>query len=176
MNFHHEELFVVKHKPKYSCESAIYFNLETNIIKENCNFRFYCNKSDIIPTVLDGGNKIILTNWPNNKHIICTINNDIPIKLPSNPYILVNRSVLCNCSIEVDNHYLLESLAACDNRGSKLTMHFTVNTAFTNYLDMFPNLTESLQFPIIKTKPCTTKSFLLPEYLWLWQNITKCTY
>ena len=31
-------------------------------------------------------------------------------------------------------------------------MYFTVNTAFTNYLDMFPNLTESLQFPIIKNK------------------------
>ena len=31
-------------------------------------------------------------------------------------------------------------------------MYFTVNTAFTNYLDMFPNLTESLQFPTIKNK------------------------
>ena len=57
-----------------------------------------------------------------------------------------------NCSIQADNHYLLESLAACDNKASKLTMYFTVNTAFTNYLDMFPNLTESLQFPIIKNK------------------------
>ena len=33
-----EELFVVKHKFKYSCESAIYFNLGSEIIKENCNF------------------------------------------------------------------------------------------------------------------------------------------
>ena len=35
------ELFVVKHKTKYSCESAIYFDLGTDIIKDNCNFRFY---------------------------------------------------------------------------------------------------------------------------------------
>ena len=28
---------------------------------------------------LDGGNEIILANWPNDKHIICTINSDIPI-------------------------------------------------------------------------------------------------
>ena len=81
--FYCEELFVVKHKTIYSCESAIYFNLDTNIIKENCNFRFYYNKTDIIPTVLDGGNEIILANWPNNKYIIYTINNDILVKIPS---------------------------------------------------------------------------------------------
>ena len=32
--FYCEELFVVKHKTSYSCESAIYFNLDTDIIKE----------------------------------------------------------------------------------------------------------------------------------------------
>ena len=46
-----EELFVVKHKTSYSCESVIYFSLETHIIKENCNFKFYFNKTDITPTV-----------------------------------------------------------------------------------------------------------------------------
>ena len=105
--FYCEELFVVKHKTSYSCESAIYFNLDTNIIKENCNFRFYYNKIDTIPTVLDGSNEIILDNWPNDKHIICTTNNDIPIKILHDPYVFVNRSGMCNCSIEADNHYLL---------------------------------------------------------------------
>ena len=60
------------------------------------------------------------------------------------PYVLVNRSVLCNCGIEVENHFLLKFLAACQDTNSKLTMYFTVNTAFFNYLDKFPNLTESL--------------------------------
>ena len=121
--FYFKELFVVKHKTSYSCESTIYFNLDTDIIKEYCDFKFYYNKTDIIPTVLDGGDEIILMNWPNNKHIICNTNNDIPVKIPSHPYVLVNRNVLCNCSIETDNHYLLESLAACDNKISKLTMY-----------------------------------------------------
>ena len=137
--FYCEELFIVKHKSKYSCESTIYFNLNTNIIKESCNFKFYCNKTDISPTVLDGGNEIILANWPNDKCILCNINNDIPVRIPSHPYI--NRSVLCNCDIEVEYHYLLKSLAACNNKNSKLIMYFTINTAFANYLDMFPNLT-----------------------------------
>ena len=146
------ELYVVKHKTSYSSESVIYFILDTNIIKENCDFKFYYNKTDIILTVLDGGDEIILANWPNDKHIICNANNDIPVKIPSHTYILVNRSVLCNCSIEADNYYLLESLAACDNTNSKLTMCFTINTAFANYLEMFPNITDPLQIPLIKNR------------------------
>ena len=131
--FHCKELFVVKHKSRYSCESMIYFNLDTETISENCKFIFYYNKTDITPTVLDRGNEIILANWPNNKHIICNINNDIPIKIPSHPHVLLNRSVFCNCGIETENNFLLKSLAACQNTNSKLTMYFTVNLAFVNH-------------------------------------------
>ena len=138
-----EDPFLVKHKSKYSCESVIYFNLDADTIKENCKFKFYYNKTDITPTALDGGNEIILANWPNNKHIICNINNNMPIKIPSHPYVLVNRRVSCNCFIEVVNHCLLEPLAAFQDTNSKLTMYFTINTAFVNYLDKFPNLTVS---------------------------------
>ena len=69
----YKELFVVKSKNKYSCVSAVYFNLE-HIIKQNCEFRFYFNKTDITPSVLDGGHQIILANWPSYKRIICTHN------------------------------------------------------------------------------------------------------
>ena len=107
--FYCKELFIVKHKSKYSCKSAIYFDLN---IKGNCKFNFNYNKTDITPTVLDGGNEINLANWP-----------------------IVNRSVLCNCDIEAENHFLLESLTACHNSNPKVVMYFTVNTAFVNYLD-----------------------------------------
>ena len=57
---------------------------------------------------------------------------------------MVNRSILCNCGIEADNHHLLESIAACNRKITKLMMYFTINLAFTNYLDILPNLKESL--------------------------------
>ena len=60
--FYCEELFVVKCKSSYGCKSAIYFNLTTDIIKHNCNFDFYFNKTNITPTVLDGGDEIVLAN------------------------------------------------------------------------------------------------------------------
>ena len=67
----------------------------------------------------------------------------MPIKIPSHLYVLVNRSVLCNCDIEADNNFLLESLATSHDTNTLLIMYFTVNTAFTNYLDKF-NLMEEL--------------------------------
>ena len=119
----------------------VLLTLTTDIIKRNCNFDFYFNKTNATPTVLDGGDEMILANWPNDKHIICNMNNDIPVKIPSHPYVLVNRSVLCNCRIEADNHYLLESIATCSNKFNNMVMYFTINMAFTNYLDMLPNFT-----------------------------------
>ena len=113
--FYCEELFAVKHKSKYSCESVIYFDLGSDSIKENCNFAYDFNKTDIKATVLNDRNEIILANWPDDKHIVCNVKNDIPVKIPIFPYVLVNRSMLCNCRIETKNNFLLESLAACHN-------------------------------------------------------------
>ena len=157
-----KELFVVRHKTIHSCKSTIYFDLNTEIIKQNCDFLFYYNKTDITPAVLDGGNKIILTNWPADKHIICSINNDILIEIPSQPYVLVNRSILCNFGIEAENNYLLESLAAYHESRTKLVMHFTVNLAFTNYLNDF-NLPEEINIPTITNK--STSEVTLPVFL-----------
>ena len=74
---------------------------------------------------------------------------------------------MCNCGREVENNFLLESLAACHDSNSKLVMHFTVSTAFVKYLDQIDNLTESLEFPILKNK--TTFKQTLPISL----NISK---
>ena len=97
-----------------------------------------------MPTVLDGEDEIILANRHNDKQIICNINNNIQVKIPSHPYVLVNRSILCNCGIDVDNHHLLESIASSDKKITQLIMYFTINLVFTNYLDMFPNMTDSV--------------------------------
>ena len=92
--------------------------------------------------MLDGGQNIILANRPSYKRLICTYNNNIPVNIPSHPYILLDRNILCNCHIEAEDNFLLESLAACrENNIQKLEMFFTVNLAF---LDHFEDLTEVL--------------------------------
>ena len=77
-------------------------------------------------------------------------NNNIPVNIPSHPYILLERNVLCNCDIEAKSNLLLESLAACgeqknDSESPDLEMYFTVNLAFVNYLDQ---LDETIDVPI----------------------------
>ena len=142
-----EELFVIKSKMRYSCASTIYFNLESDVIKANCEFQYYYNKTDIKPTVLDGGFQIILANWPNYRKIMCSHNNNIPINIPGHPYVLMNQSILCNGDIEAESNFLLESLAACEGPETKtdLEMHFTENLAFVRY---FKNLMEESSMPI----------------------------
>ena len=71
--FYCEVLFIIKHKSTYSCESAIYFNLTTDIIRSTCDFDFYYNKTDVTHTVLDEGHEIILANWSNDKPLYVTL-------------------------------------------------------------------------------------------------------
>ena len=79
--------------------------------------------------------KIILVNWPNYKRIICTYINNIPVNIPSHPYILLVRNILWNCDIEAESNFLLESLAACDEHEKPdLEMYFMVDITFMDYL------------------------------------------
>ena len=75
---------------------------------------------------------------------------------------LVNRNIVCTCRIEAENNFLLESLATCHDSNTKLIMYFTVNSAFTNYLNEF-NLMEELDIPILTNK--STSEVTLPVFL-----------
>ena len=49
----------------------------------------------------------------------------------------MNQSILCNCNIEAESNFFLESFAACEGPETKtdLEMHFTVNLASVNYFE-----------------------------------------
>ena len=60
-----EELFIVKSKSKYSCASALYFQLDKQTIKDSCIFYYYYyNKTNV---KWYGGHEIVLANWPSFK-------------------------------------------------------------------------------------------------------------
>ena len=116
------------------------------MVKESCVFDYYYNKTDIKPSILDGRYEIVLANWPSLKRIVCSTHNNIPIEIPSHPYVLLNRMVLCNCIIEAESNFLLESIAACDPERNDidLEMYFVANTAFLSY---FNELINTLDIP-----------------------------
>ena len=90
---------------------------------------------------------------------------------------LLNRSILCNCDLEAESNFLLECLAACENSNNEadLTMYFTVNLAFVNYLEgsvenlhswttqeqVLPLFIENFDFePKLLSAPQTMKDFI----------------
>ena len=155
--FYCEELFVVNHRSQHNCKSVIYFDSNTEIIKENCEFQYYYNKTDINPSVLDSRNEIILANWPKTKYVVC---NDNHIKIPRHPYVLLKRSVLCNCDIHAEEHSLLESIAACPGKQSDMTIYYTVNAAFMHYIDNFKEQLEISSLDV--NQNWTTQEQILP--------------
>ena len=87
------------------------------------------------------------------------MHNNIPIEIPSYPYVLLNRTVLCNCIIEAESNFLLESIAACDPERDDvdLEMYFVANTAFLNY---FGELISTLDIPFFHN--ITRQEHILP--------------
>ena len=66
---------------------------------------------------------------------------------------------MCNCDIEAEGNFLLESLAACEGPDAKtyLEMHFTMNLAFVSY---FGEILENLGKHILLN--WTTQEQILP--------------
>ena len=53
---------------------------------------------------------------------------------------------MCNCDIEAESNFLLESLVACgEHEKPDLEMYFTMNLAFVDYLE---ELNETITMPI----------------------------
>ena len=130
-----EELFLVKHKSKHSCESAIFYNLTSDVVYSVHEFDYYFNTT-VVPSVLDGGSHILLANILSPKRLVCSQDFHMACPVPSFPCVLVNRSFLCNCHFQSGLTYLLESLDSCSHH-ERFTMYFTMNAAFDYYLSLF---------------------------------------
>ena len=130
-----EELFLVKHKSKHSCESAIFYKLSKEVVYSVCTFDYYYNTT-VTPSVLDGGTHILLANMLSPKRLVCSQDLHMAHPVPSYPYVLVNRSLLCNCHLESGLTYLLESVGSCSPK-PKFIMYFTINSAFNHYMSLF---------------------------------------
>ena len=143
-----EELFLVKHKSKHSCESALYYKLSKEIVYSVCTFDYYYNTT-VTPSVLDGGTHILLANMLSPKRLVCSQDLHMAHPVPSYPYVLVNRSLLCNCHLESGLTYLLESVGSCSPK-AKFVMYFTINSAFSHFMTLFGlSETESISTELI---------------------------
>ena len=97
-----------------------------------CQFKYFYNTT-FTPSVLDGGSHILLANMLSPKRLVCSNNFHMAHPVPSYPYVLVNRSLLCNCHLESGLTYVLKSLGSCSNKDS-FTIYFSINSVFNHYM------------------------------------------
>ena len=130
-----EELFVVKHKSKHSCASAIFYELGPSQVIKNCKFNYMYNET-VPPVILDGGKDILLANFQGLRSFKCTsINGGLAKPAPEHTYAVVDREFLCDCQLDLEHASVLRQLSSCNKeKSSKLVMQFHVNIAFWELL------------------------------------------
>ena len=142
-----EELFVVKHKSKHSCASAIFYELGPSQVIKNCKFDYMYNET-VLPVILDGGKDILLANFQGLRSLKCTsVNGGLAKPAPEHTYAVVDREFLCDCQLDLEHASVLRQLSSCNReRSSKLVMQFHVNIAFWELLrERSPQTAELVQ-------------------------------
>ena len=142
-----EELFVVKHKSKHSCASAIFYELGPSQVIKNCKFDYMYNET-VPPVILDGGKDILLANFQGPRSLKCTsVNGGLAKPAPEHTYAVVDREFLCDCKLDLEHASVLRQLSSCNReRSSKLVMQFHVNIAFWELLrERSPQTAELVQ-------------------------------
>ena len=142
-----EELFVIKHKSRHSCVSAIFYNLGPARVTKNCRFDYYYNIT-VPPFILDGGRNVLLANFHGPRSLKCSsVNGGLAKPAPENTYAVVNREFLCDCQFDLEHASVLRQLSSCSkNSSSKMHMKFTINLAFWEmFKKRSPNSASNIQ-------------------------------
>ena len=142
-----EELFVIKHKSRHSCVSAIFYNLGPATIKKNCKFDYYYNTT-VSPVILDGGRDVLLANFHGPRSLKCSsVNGGLAKPAPEHTFAVVNREFLYDCQLDLEHASVLRQLSSCSKSSSSLMqMKFTINLAFWEmFKKRSPNSASNIQ-------------------------------
>ena len=139
--YYYEELFVVKHKSKHSCASAIFYELGPQQVIKNCKFYYMYNATD-------GGRDVLLANFHGPRSLKCTsINGGLAKPAPEHTYAVVSREFLYDCQLDLEHASVLRQLSSRNkDKSSKLVMQFHINIAFWELLrKRSPQIAEQVQ-------------------------------
>ena len=130
-----ENLLLVTHKSRHTCESAIYWNATLDVIQENCDIE-YAHEYLPQPQILDTGELLLLAGIPGPWSIFCNAAQEIPVQIQAGPYVLIKRKYLCLCAISAGPYYLQETISSCSDdpdlqtrKGDNFHYLYTINTA-----------------------------------------------
>ena len=133
-----EELFIVKHKSAYGCGSTIFYDLGLKRITLSCEFT-YMYDAKVAPTILDGGNDLLLANFHGPRSLKCDTKDSALAKpAPEHTYALVTRDFICDCQLDLEYTSILKQISACGEKTDyDMTLHLMVNLAFWQLLKQY---------------------------------------
>ena len=74
--------FLIKHRTHPTCKSAIFYKAPPMTVYSVCTFKYFYNIT-VQPSILDGGNHILLANQKAAKNLICSHNHNLATPLAS---------------------------------------------------------------------------------------------
>ena len=124
--------------------SAIFYNLGSKTITQNCKFDYYYNTT-VPPIILNGGRDVLLANFHGPRSLKCSsINGGLSKPAPKVIYAVVNREFLCDCQLDLEHASVLRQLSYSSS--SKMHMKFTTNLAFWEFFKKrSPNSASNIQ-------------------------------
>ena len=142
-----KELFVIKHKSRHSCVSAIFYNLGPATITKNCRFDYYYNTT-VPPVIPDRGRDVLLANFYGTRPLKCSsVNGGLAKPVPENTNATVKREFLCDFQLDLEHASVLRQLNSCSKSStSKIHVKFNINLAFWEmFKKRSPNSASNIQ-------------------------------
>ena len=124
-----DTILLQTHHSKVSCLAAIYWNYESDQIKELCQFDYF-HKINPQPVVLESDNNILMANLDTPWSFDCQ-NRNVPLRVKGSRYAILTRDSICGCSILGTSFYIEEKV--CQQSLNKIELRYPLNAAVMSY-------------------------------------------
>ena len=129
--------YVLHQRTQHTCESAIYYKMDTKTITKHCQVKFAANV-EFTPKVLDAGETMVLLNLPRPWILLCGQEKQ-PTEIEFTTYKVVDRKEFCKCSLTAGSFQLDETLVKCtpeinSEADGRFKSYFAINKIIFDYL------------------------------------------
>ena len=127
-----EYAHLLKKCTEHTCMSAIYYDQESKIKANQCR-TIVTFDNTLESKILDAGNILILSNLQKPWTIACKDISSI-FEIEYSTYCILNRSVLCECSLTAGNYLLSQTDTKCGDMPEPRDGYFTTYYAFNKII------------------------------------------
>ena len=158
--------YVLCQRTQHTCESAIYYKMDTKMISKHCQVKFAAN-IEFSPKVLDAGETMVLFNLPRPWILLCG-QEKRPTEIEIATYKVVDRKEFCECSLTAGSFQLDETLVKCTPEiNSEADGHFKSYFAINKIIFDYLQAEKDVQLDSTVVQALSRLLDVKPEYDWM---------